>query len=216
MLEGFQLTQPVVLESISSQQQQPSVVTPTHSLVTNHSRRLCNRLNHFRSSRLRLVLWSGQCQITSNSYFLPLSYSPSSSFSPSLISSLQSFVTQATTSQIWSLLVFPSPSILIPTAPTKWPRRHLLSWMCVRALSHSSSFSSLQRPAAHSCTSSLVVPARHHSRLGFLHSLTPSNCLAKRAVLDPKEWQQFPLKEKIIISSNTALSVLCLHIPLPY
>ena len=53
-------------------------------------------------------------------------------------------------------------------------------------------------------TSSLLTFVRHH--------LTPFSVgLARRPVLDPKEWKQFPLKEKIVISPNTAMFVLYCH-----
>jgi cytochrome-b5 reductase len=50
----------------------------------------------------------------------------------------------------------------------------------------------------------LVVLARiHFSDLN--HCSLSLYALVKRPALDPKEWQKFPLKEKIIISPNTAL-----------
>jgi cytochrome-b5 reductase len=56
----------------------------------------------------------------------------------------------------------------------------------------------------------LVVPARLTPDL-CLPSSHPISGLARKPVLDPKEWKQFPLKEKIVVSPNTAMFVVCCH-----
>lgn len=38
----------------------------------------------------------------------------------------------------------------------------------------------------------------------------PGRDQVKKPILDPKDWQEFPLKEKIVVSPNTAVSVVCL------